>query len=77
MKTTSIYMMIIGIIIMVIGCFMFNGLNTVNAVESQRLTININGFRSFHWPIYTGFILFMVGTIFNIASWDQPGHRIH
>ncbi len=75
MKKTSIYFMIFGVLIMIIGCFIFQNLNHVNMVDSNPWTININGIRSFRWPIFTGFVLFMVGVIFNIASWPHPHHR--
>ncbi len=71
----SIWFIALGIVAMIGGCFIFPHLNHVNMVDSNNWTININGIRSFPWPTFTGFVLFMVGVIFNISSWEQKGHR--
>ena len=77
MKKTSIGLLIAGVVIMIAGCFIFGKLNVDNMVDSHPWTININGIKSFPWPVFTGFVVFMLGVVFYISA-DQPrGHRVH
>jgi len=76
MKKSSIVLMVTGIVIMVAGCLIFRNLNYVNAVDSHSWTININGLNSFPWVAFTGMVLFVIGIVFNISSWEQKGHRV-
>jgi hypothetical protein len=71
MKKSSIWLMAIGIIGMVIGCLLFRNLNYDNAVDSHNWTININGIKSFPWLTFSGFVIFTIGIIFYIATWEQ------
>ena len=61
----------LGIIGMIIGYVLFQNLNHDNAVDSHNWTININGFKSFPWLTFSGFVLFTIGIIFYIATWKQ------
>jgi len=72
---TSVYLMIAGIAIIIVGHLLWQNLNWVNAVDSKPLTININGIRSFPWPDFIGFVMFMSGLIGYIAPDREKGHR--
>lgn len=75
MKTTSKVLIVMGIIIAILGLWVFRDLNHVNAVDGHDWTININGARSFPWVTFTGGILIVVGLIFYMSSWKQRGKR--
>jgi hypothetical protein len=46
MRKFSFVLMALGVIIIIIGLLTFTNLNTVNAVDSHRWTIYINGMKS-------------------------------
>jgi len=75
MKKSSIVLIVAGIAMIIVGSFIFNNLNYVNAVDSHAWTININGIKSFPWLTFTGGIFLVVGFVFNISSKKQEGHR--
>jgi hypothetical protein len=75
MKTCSYILMVIGAIIITVGLLTFNHLNRVNAFDSHSWTININGIKSFPWPVFSGSVLIILGIIFNMATWEQPKGR--
>lgn len=77
MKKSSIVLIIAGIVIMIVGSFIFSNLHYVNAVDAHAWTININGIKSFPWVTFTGGVIFVVGIIFNISSKEQKGQRYH
>lgn len=68
MKNVSYGLLGTGVIMMILGCFIFGHVNTVNPVDSHVWGINLNGIRSFPWPVFLGFVIFMLGVIFNMAS---------
>lgn len=67
--------MLIGITIIIIGFLTFTNLTTVNAVDSHNWTVNINGLKSFPWPVFAGSVIVILGIIFNMATWEQPKGR--
>jgi hypothetical protein len=75
MRKFSFVLMAVGVIIIIIGFLTFTNLNTVNAVDSHRWTIYINGIRSFPWPVFAGSVIVILGVIFNMATWEQPKGR--
>ncbi|MCY1555310.1 hypothetical protein D9M68_919610 [compost metagenome] len=75
MKQSSIVLIIAGIVMIIVGSFIFNNLQYVNAVDSHAWTININGIKSFPWLSFTGGVFLVVGIIFNISAKKQIGHR--
>lgn len=75
MKTASIILFILGAASMAAGLLLFRNLNTVNAFDSHAWTININGIKSFPWPVFGGGVLMSLGAIFNMATWEQPKGR--
>ena len=75
MKKLSYIMLILGIIAIAIGQFAFTHLHTVNAVDSHRWAININGIRSFPWPTFTGYELIILGLIVYFTSESPKGKR--
>jgi len=77
MKKTGIYLMIIAVIIILVEHLLFRNLNYANAVDSHSRTIYINGFRSFAWPDYVGFVVFMTGLITLVAPKRKVGHRFN
>ena len=68
MKKSEIFMIGLGLVMMVAGTLLFTNLKSVNAVDSHAWTINLNGIKSFPWLTFSGFVLFTIGIIFNIAS---------
>jgi hypothetical protein len=76
MKKFGISFMAIGIIVMIVGYFIWPNLSHVNAVDSNSWTININGYKSFRWPIFLGGIIFMIGAL-DACTWNaSKGKRI-
>jgi len=75
MKTASIILFVLGAASIIAGFLFFRNLNTVNAFDSHPWTININGARSFPWPVFGGAVLMSLGLIFNMATWEQPKGR--
>lgn len=71
MKKFGISFMIAGAVIMIIGLLIWPNLNHVNMVDSNTWTININGIRSFRWPVFIGGIIFVIGAM-DITTWDVP-----
>ncbi|SEB06459.1 hypothetical protein [Pedobacter hartonius] len=71
MKRAGILMIIIGVITIIAGLLTFTDLTTVNAVDSHNWTINLNGIKSFQWPVFTGGALIVVGIIFHIADYEK------
>ncbi|MGY0039383.1 hypothetical protein [Pedobacter sp. NJ-S-72] len=77
MKKSSIVLMIAGIVIMIVGSFIFGNLNYVNPVDAHVWTININGMESFPWVTFIGGLFFVLGIIFYISSKQEKGRRYH
>ena len=75
MKTSSKILIILGVVITIIGMFVFRNLQYVNAVDGHAWTININGINSFPWVTFTGGLLIVIGIIFYISSLTQKGKR--
>jgi len=71
---TGIYLMVAGAVIIVIGRLLFQNLQYVNAVDSNNFTVYINGFKSFPWPDFIGFVMFMSGLVTMIAPEHEKGH---
>lgn len=76
MKKRSMFLIFLGVIMIITGLIAFNNLTTVNAVDSHRWTINLNGYESFQWPGFTGGVLIVIGIIFHIADFDNTGKMI-
>ncbi|MBB6499366.1 hypothetical protein HDF25_001507 [Pedobacter cryoconitis] len=76
MKKSGTVLMIGGIILLILGTFIFKNLNYVNSVDSHPWTININGIKSFSWITFSGGLFFVIGLIFNISSHVKKGERI-
>lgn len=76
MKTSSKVLIVLGLILMIGGGFLFNHMNVDNAVDSHVRGIYINGYLSFPWPVFAGFVLLVIGLVFNIADRKTKGHRI-
>jgi hypothetical protein len=76
MKKSSMVLIVLGLILMVGGSFLFNHLNVDNAVDSHARGIYINGYLSFPWPVFAGFVLLVIGIVFRIAGRKTEGHRI-
>jgi len=77
MKTYNYILLAAGIIMMICGTFIFGHINTVNAVDSHVWGININGVKSFPWPIFAGFVVFMLGVIFYMADMKRTNMHKH
>lgn len=71
MNKSSIGIMALGAILMIAGCLIFTNLNHGNVVDSHTWTINVNGIRSFPWLTFSGFVLFVIGIIWEISSRKQ------
>ena len=76
MNKTSVCFIALGVILMIVGCLLFRNLNHVSAVDSHSWTINLNGINSFPWVIFSGFVIFMVGISFIIATTKEIHQRI-
>ncbi len=72
---TGIYLMIAGAVVIIIGRLLFQNLTYVNAVDTSTFTININGIKSFPWPDFIGFVMFMAGLVTSIAPEREKGHH--
>lgn len=68
-------MMILGAIAIIINETVFRDLNHVNAVDSHSWTININGIRSFPWPMFTGYELIILALIIYATAETPKGRR--
>jgi uncharacterized membrane protein len=66
MRRVSIGLIIFGIVLIIAGNFFYK--YTENSADSKPMTVNLNGKKSFQWPVYTGVILVFLGITFNIAS---------
>ena len=76
MRNSGKILIALGVVIMLIGCYIFRNLNHVSAVDSHSWTINLNGINSFPWVIFSGFVIFMVGISFIIATTKEIHQRI-
>ncbi|MBB2146324.1 hypothetical protein GM921_12555 [Pedobacter sp. LMG 31464] len=74
MKKASIVLIVVGIVMAIVGSFIFNNLNYVNAVDAHAWSININGIRSFPWIGFLGGVLLVIGIIFNISAKGNKSH---
>jgi len=74
MNKTGIYLMVAAVVIIVAGRLAFQNLIYVNAVDSNTFTIYINGIKSFPWPDFIGFVMFMSGLVTVIAPPREKGH---
>ncbi len=74
MKKFGITFMALGIIVMVVGALIWPHLNYVNIVDSNAWTININGYKSFRWPVFIGGIIFIIGAL-DSTTWNQAKGR--
>ncbi|MCJ8208907.1 hypothetical protein MUY27_04250 [Mucilaginibacter sp. RS28] len=77
MKKSEFGMIAGGIVLMILGVLLFSHLKHQNAVDSHTWTININGIRSFPWLTFAGFVIFMIGVVFNIASHGNKNMYSH
>jgi len=68
MKKSSLILIVLGLILMIGGSFLFNHINMDNAVDSHPRGIYINGYLSFPWPVFAGFVLLIIGLVFYIAE---------
>ncbi len=75
MKKASYILLVAGVVIMIAGLFVFGHVNQDNAVDSHVRGVYINGIRSFPWPVFAGFVLFMIGITFNISDRKRTGQR--
>jgi uncharacterized membrane protein len=75
MKKASYILLLAGVVIMIAGLFVFGHVNQDNAVDSHVRGVYINGIRSFPWPVFAGFVLFMIGIAFNISDRKRIGQR--
>ena len=75
MKKASYILLVAGVVIMIAGLFVFGHINQDNAVDSHVRGVYINGIRSFPWPVFAGFVLFMIGVTFNISDEKRVGQR--
>ncbi len=76
MKIAGRVLIVLGLIFMIGGNFLFNHMNVDNAVDSHVRGIYINGYLSFPWPVFAGFVMLVIGLVFNIAGRKTVGHRI-
>ncbi|NCD68645.1 hypothetical protein [Mucilaginibacter agri] len=75
MKKASYILLVAGLVVMIAGLFVFGHVNQDNAVDSHVRGVYINGFRSFPWPVFAGFVVFMIGITFNISDQERVGQR--
>ena len=66
MKTTSILLIIAGIIVTIFCVIHFK--TVVNPVDSDPMTIVPSGSKESQWPIFIGIILTFVGITFYFVS---------
>lgn len=76
MKNAARILIVLGLIFMIGGSFLFNHMNVDNAVDSHARGIYINGYLSFPWPVFAGFVMLVIGIVFTIANRKTVGHRI-
>lgn len=76
MKIAGRVLIVLGLIFMIGGSFLFNHMNVDNAVDSHARGIYINGYLSFPWPVFAGFVMLVIGIVFTIAGRKTVGHRI-
>lgn len=76
MKNAGRILIVLGLIFMIGGSFLFNHMNVDNAVDSHVRGIYINGYLSFPWPVFAGFVMLVIGIVFTIANRKTVGHRI-
>lgn len=68
MKLFSYVLLTAGVLLMVGGPFIFGHIDTVNAVDSHVWGISLNGIKSFPWPVFTGFVFFILGVVFYMST---------
>jgi hypothetical protein len=69
MKKISILLFVVGIIV-TIGLIIYFR-STVNAVDSDPMTIDRSGNQVSEWPLFIGIILTFVGAVFFYTALDE------
>jgi len=77
MKKAGIVIMVISIAIMILFTIIWFHPVTDNAVDSGGFWAYMYGARSIPWPVYAGGVVFLMGMLLYISSWEQKSQRIN
>jgi hypothetical protein len=74
-KRYSIVLVVLGVIAIIVGELMFSHVSTANAVDSNSWSINLNGIRSFKWPVFLGVEMVILGILVYTTTDLPKGQR--
>jgi len=76
MKKAGISIMVIAAIAMIVfGIVYYHG-TTNNVVDSDGFWAYMYGANSVPWLVYSGGVVFLMGMLMYISSWEQKSQRI-
>ena len=75
MKKAGILIMIIAIIGMIVFGVVFYHGKTDNIVDSDGFWAYVYGANSVPWLVFSGGVIFLMGMLMFISSWEQPSAR--
>lgn len=76
MKKAGIFIMVVCAIIMIAFTVLWYHPVTDNAVDSGGFWAYMYGTASNPWPVFAGGVVFLMGLLLYMSSWEQKGRRI-
>lgn len=75
MKKAGIFIMILSAIILIVFTIVLYRPVTDNVVDSNGFWAYMYGDLSVPWPVFSGGVVFLMGMLMYMSSWEQKGER--